>query len=160
MKKDLWVDNNILTIRWMLNADKVSVTDLFKLHGDFQKEIQDTLSKDFEDKELISIADPNSYRPYPAYKSFCKMNEFVWRYGSLMLPDPTIGSAHCLIFEYSGKIEDKIMAKKHPGFKAVQNKIAKQEGVSKDAAGAILASSSRNASVKAKKSNPKLKKVK
>ena len=52
------------------------------------------------------------------------------------------------------------MAKgKHPGFKAVQNKIAKKEGISKDRAGAILASASRNASAKAKKANPNLKKV-
>jgi hypothetical protein len=51
------------------------------------------------------------------------------------------------------------MAVKHPGFKAVQNKIAKKQGISKKAAGAILASSSRNASTKAKKLNPNLKKV-
>lgn len=50
--------------------------------------------------------------------------------------------------------------KKHPGFKAVQNRIAKQEGVSNKIAGAILASNTRNASAKAKKSNPRLKKVK
>lgn len=49
--------------------------------------------------------------------------------------------------------------KKHPGFAAVQNRIAKKEGVSKDAAGAILASATRKASVKAKKANPNLKKV-
>ncbi len=47
---------------------------------------------------------------------------------------------------------------KHPGFKAVQGKIEK-EGYSKQAAGAILASASRNASAKAKKKNPRLKKV-
>ncbi len=52
------------------------------------------------------------------------------------------------------------MAKKHPGFKNVQSKIAAKEGVSKDRAGAILASASRNASAAAKKKNPKLKKVK
>jgi hypothetical protein len=52
------------------------------------------------------------------------------------------------------------MAKKHPGFKAVQGKIAKKEGISEKAAGAILASSSRKASSKAKKANPNLKKVK
>lgn len=52
------------------------------------------------------------------------------------------------------------MAKSHPGFKAVQNKIASKEGVSKKAAGAILASASRNASPAAKKSNPNLNKVK
>lgn len=49
---------------------------------------------------------------------------------------------------------------KHPGFKAVQSKIAAKEGVSKKAAGAILAKSSRKASSKAKAKNPKLKKVK
>ena len=50
--------------------------------------------------------------------------------------------------------------KSHPGFKAVQEKIAAKEGVSEKAAGAILASSSRKASAKAKTNNPKLKKVK
>jgi len=48
---------------------------------------------------------------------------------------------------------------KHPGFKAVQGKIARQQGVSKKAAGAILAKSSRGASAKAKKKNPRLRKV-
>lgn len=52
------------------------------------------------------------------------------------------------------------MAKAHPGFKAVQGKIAKREGVSKKAAGAILANATRHASPGAKKANPNLKKVK
>lgn len=52
------------------------------------------------------------------------------------------------------------MAKAHPGFKAVQAKIAKKGGYSKKAAGAILANATRNASAKAKKANPRLKKVK
>lgn len=46
------------------------------------------------------------------------------------------------------------------GFKAAQKNIAKKEGVSMKSAGAILASSTRNASAKAKKSNPNLKRVK
>lgn len=50
--------------------------------------------------------------------------------------------------------------KAHPGFKAVQAKIAKKGGYSKKAAGAILANASRNASKKAKKANPALNKVK
>jgi len=50
--------------------------------------------------------------------------------------------------------------KKHPGFKAVQNKIAKKQGISKEKAGAILASRTRGASAKAKKANPRLKRVK
>ncbi len=49
-------------------------------------------------------------------------------------------------------------SKKHPGFKAVQKKIAGKYGMK--AAGAILASKTRKASAKAKKKNPKLKKVK
>lgn len=49
---------------------------------------------------------------------------------------------------------------KHPGFKAAQSKIASKEGVSKKAAGAILASATRKTSSKAKAANPKLKKVK
>ena len=52
------------------------------------------------------------------------------------------------------------MAKAHPGFKAIQSQIAKREGISKDRAGAILAASSRNASAKAKKANPALRRVK
>ncbi len=45
-------------------------------------------------------------------------------------------------------------------FKAVASKIAKKQKISKKAASAILASSTRKASPKAKKKNPKLKKVK
>lgn len=52
------------------------------------------------------------------------------------------------------------MATKHPGFKSVQKSIARKEGVSMKAAGAILASASRNASPAAKRANPKLRKVK
>ena len=51
------------------------------------------------------------------------------------------------------------MSKKHPGFKKVQSKI-ESEGYSKEQAGAILASKTRKASKKAKKKNPRLKKVK
>lgn len=50
--------------------------------------------------------------------------------------------------------------KAHPGFKSVQNKIARKSGVSKKAAGAILASATRKASKGAKKRNPRLKRVK
>jgi len=50
--------------------------------------------------------------------------------------------------------------KKTTGFKNVAKKIAKKQGISKKAASAILASSSRKASAKAKKKNPNLKKVK
>lgn len=50
--------------------------------------------------------------------------------------------------------------KAHPGFDSVQGKIAKQEGIGKKAAGAILANATRNASKSAKKKNPNLKKVK
>jgi hypothetical protein len=48
----------------------------------------------------------------------------------------------------------------HPGFKAVAAKIAAKQGLSKEAASAILASSSRKASPAAKKANPRLKRVK
>jgi len=50
--------------------------------------------------------------------------------------------------------------KRHPGFKAVQASIAKKQGISSKAAGAILASSTRKASTKAKRRNPRLKRVK
>lgn len=50
--------------------------------------------------------------------------------------------------------------KSHPGFKAVQSKIAAKQGISPKRAGAILAASTRNASAKAKKANPRLNRVK
>ena len=60
----------------------------------------------------------------------------------------------------ASKAHPKSAAKStHPGFKAVQSKIAKQQGVSKKAAGAILASATRKASASAKRANPRLKKV-
>ena len=54
---------------------------------------------------------------------------------------------------------------KHPGFKAVQSKIANEKGPSgkplgEKAAGAILASKTRNASKAAHKANPRLGRVK
>lgn len=52
------------------------------------------------------------------------------------------------------------MAQKHPGFKAVQAKIARREGISKERAGAILAASARRASARAIAKNPNLKRVK
>ena len=51
-------------------------------------------------------------------------------------------------------------SKAHPGFSAVQAKIAKKGGMGLNAAGAILASSTRKASPSVKKANPYLKKVK
>jgi hypothetical protein len=48
----------------------------------------------------------------------------------------------------------------HPGFAAVQAKIAKKQGIPMKNAGAILAASSRKASPAAKKLNPRLMKVK
>ena len=50
--------------------------------------------------------------------------------------------------------------KKHPGFKAVQKKIAAKQGIPMERAGAILAAGARKASPKAVKANPNLKKVK
>lgn len=51
------------------------------------------------------------------------------------------------------------MSKAHPGFNKVADKIAGKEGVSKGAADAILASSTRKAGKSARKANPKLNKV-
>jgi len=56
--------------------------------------------------------------------------------------------------------EEVSESKKHPGFKKVASKIAKQQKLSIKKASAILAASTRKASKKAKKKNPKLKKVK
>jgi|LakMenE01Jun11ns_1017448.scaffolds.fasta_scaffold9783702_2 hypothetical protein len=64
--------------------------------------------------------------------------------------------------EYAGpkSTVKKLGGATHPGFKAVQSKIAAKQGVSKQAAGAILAASTRKASAKAKAKNPRLKRVK
>lgn len=51
------------------------------------------------------------------------------------------------------------MAGKHPGFAKVAAGIAKRGGYSMEAAGAILASSTRKASASAKRKNPRLKRV-
>jgi len=48
----------------------------------------------------------------------------------------------------------------HPGFKAVQAKIAAKEGISPDRAGAILAASTRRAGSAARKASPRLNRVK
>lgn len=51
------------------------------------------------------------------------------------------------------------MSKKHPGFKAAAASIARREGVSRERAGAILASATRASSPAAKKANPRLNRV-
>ena len=52
------------------------------------------------------------------------------------------------------------MAKAHPGFQAVAGSMARKQGISKQAAAAELAASSRKASKSAKRKNPNLKRVK
>jgi hypothetical protein len=53
------------------------------------------------------------------------------------------------------------MAKaKHPGFDKASASIARRQGVSAKRADAILAAGTRHASSKAKKANPRLKRVK
>jgi hypothetical protein len=49
--------------------------------------------------------------------------------------------------------------KKHPGFKAVSGRIASKQGVSKARANAMLAAGTRRAGAKAKRKNPRLKRV-
>jgi len=51
------------------------------------------------------------------------------------------------------------MSKAHPGFKAVQRKIAARQGVSMTRAGAMLASATRRSSAKAKRKNSRLRRV-
>lgn len=57
-----------------------------------------------------------------------------------------------------GAAEGYKHSKAHPGFKAVQSKIAQKYGMKR--AGAILASATRHASAKAKRKNPRLQRVK
>lgn len=51
------------------------------------------------------------------------------------------------------------MSKKHPGFDKASANIAKKEGISQEAADAILANATRKASPAAKRANPRLKNV-
>lgn len=73
---------------------------------------------------------------------------------------PSITNYDVPITYQEGKLQHFSDAEKHPGFKAVQSKIAAKEGISKDRAGAILAAASRGASAKAKHANPNLRRVK
>ena len=58
------------------------------------------------------------------------------------------------------KAGKRVAAKKaHPGFKAVQKKVAAKQGVSMERAGAIVAAGARKAGKKAVAANPRLKKV-
>ncbi len=52
------------------------------------------------------------------------------------------------------------MSKAHPGFKAAASSIQYRMGISPERAAAILAAGTRKASAKAKKKNPRLKRVK
>jgi len=60
----------------------------------------------------------------------------------------------------AGRSAAKKKGKKHPGFRAVQSRIARGQGVSKERAGAMLAAGTRRASPAAKRKNPRLKRVK
>ena len=58
------------------------------------------------------------------------------------------------------KAGKRVAAKKaHPGFKAVQKKVAAKQGVSMERAGVIVAAGARKAGKKAVKANPRLKRV-
>jgi hypothetical protein len=50
--------------------------------------------------------------------------------------------------------------KKHPGFEATADEIARREGISIERARAMLAAGARGASKKAHKANPRLNRVK
>ena len=62
---------------------------------------------------------------------------------------------------YNARLNESL-GSRHKGShsQSLKDKIAKKGGYSKKAAGAILASASRNASASAKRKNPKLNKVK
>jgi hypothetical protein len=81
--------------------------------------------------------------------------------GKVLTTAATIGGLAYGAMKGKKMLENKkVGGTTHPGFKAVQSKIAAKQGISKEAAGAILASSARKASAKAKAANPRLKKVK
>ena len=64
-------------------------------------------------------------------------------------------------FSITGKKAGKRVAAKkaHPGFAAVQKKVAAKQGISMERAGAIVAAGARKASKKAVAANPRLKRV-
>lgn len=62
-------------------------------------------------------------------------------------------------YHSSGAAKGRPSTSKHPGFKAIQKRIAAQQGIPEERAGAILANAGRNASPAAKKANPRLKRI-
>jgi hypothetical protein len=93
----------------------------------------------------LKAAPPGSYDPLSGHRKSSG-------YGATPRPTP-INSK----IGYRG--QEKMYDAAHPGFKAVQSKIAARSGVSKDRAGAILGAATRRASPAAKKANPRLKRV-
>lgn len=75
-------------------------------------------------------------------------------------PDDGVEAVIAPIIIVKLRRERKIsMSKAHPGFKAVQAKVEKKEGVSKAAAGRIVGYAKAHASAAAKKANPRLKRT-
>lgn len=88
----------------------------------------------------------------------CIINDGVVRQVGTPFPNgallpPAHPNCQCVI-EKEG-----VMSQAHPGFKAAAKSIQRKSGVSADSAARILAASSRNASAKAKRANPRLKRV-
>ncbi len=114
---------------------------------------------------ITTFRKANEARDIVVKSSMKKMQDGGASFGMLSVkagvdknPKPTVADRIA-----GAKMNNKKMAKggtTHPGFKAVQSKIAAKQGISKEAAGAILASSARKASAKAKATNPRLKRVK
>lgn len=52
-----------------------------------------------------------------------------------------------------------MVTKNNPGFKTVQEKIAKKQGISREQAKSILAATARKVGIKALHKNPRLKKI-
>lgn len=79
-----------------------------------------------------------------------------------LLASPTDMTLRGKIKDLAGSVRNRMNvaneSSAHPGFKAVQAKVAKKYGKKK--AGAIVAAAARNASASAKRKNPKLKRVK
>ena len=103
-------------------------------------------STDFFDEKYYGMSVPEAARVA------VKAGEQKKKFTRATAPSDVLGQKPAYLKKKGGQA--------HPGFKAVQAKIAAKSGVSKAAAGAILAASTRKASAKAKAANPRLKRVK
>jgi hypothetical protein len=114
-----------------------------------------------QDKGLIPEPNAIDYKKFETPQYYGAVEKTTYSYPTK--PKTTSKGSVSSVASKAKAVAKSKMAKggtAHPGFKSVQAGIAAKQGISKKAAGAILASATRKASPKAKAANPRLKRVK